>query len=148
MRTGRSILTLQGHVQGILTMDFSPDGYHLATGSEDHSCRIWDLRKRGCTYVLPAHKSLIAQVSPKHIHKVRTFRVCTRQEVMLLTSRCCSLFVMIVMQLWCSIISSCCYLASDMGCTPMRLAHPALFPLLAICGTAVSRQHLSLYKAV
>lgn len=63
MRTGRSIMALQGHVQGILTMDFSPDGYHVATGSEDHSCRIWDLRKRGCVYVLPAHKSLIAQVS-------------------------------------------------------------------------------------
>lgn len=62
MRTGRSIMALQGHVQGILTMDFSPDGYHLATGSEDHSCRIWDLRKRGCVYTLPAHKSLIAQV--------------------------------------------------------------------------------------
>ena len=75
MRTGRSILTLQGHVQGILTMDFSPNGYHLATGSEDHSCRIWDLRKRGCVYVLPAHKSLIAQVSTMHIHNVRTFRV-------------------------------------------------------------------------
>ena len=62
MRTGRSIMALQGHVQGILSMDFSPDGYHLATGSEDHSCRIWDLRKRGCVYTLPAHKSLIAQV--------------------------------------------------------------------------------------
>lgn len=62
MRTGRSIMALQGHVQGILTMDFSPDGYHLATGSEDHSCRIWDLRKRACVYVLPAHKSLISQV--------------------------------------------------------------------------------------
>ena len=67
MRTGRSIMALQGHVQGILAMDFSRDGYHLATGSEDHSCRIWDLRKRGCVYVLPAHKSLIAQVQ-LHLH--------------------------------------------------------------------------------
>lgn len=56
-------MALQGHVQGILTMDFSPDGYHVASGSEDHSCRVWDLRKRGCVYVLPAHKSLISQVS-------------------------------------------------------------------------------------
>ena len=62
VRTGRSITTLQGHVKGILSMDFSPDGYHIATGSEDHSCRIWDLRKRGCVYVLPAHRSLISQV--------------------------------------------------------------------------------------
>ena len=66
IRTGRSITALQGHVKGILSMDFSPDGYHLATGSEDHSCRIWDLRKRSCVYVLPAHRSLISQVITLH----------------------------------------------------------------------------------
>ena len=31
-RTGRSILTLQGHVKQILSTDFSPNGYILATG--------------------------------------------------------------------------------------------------------------------
>lgn len=76
MRTGRSIMALQGHVQGILTLDFSPDGYHVASGSEDHSCRIWDLRKRGCVYVLPAHNSLISQVSHQAVHRICTcFRV-------------------------------------------------------------------------
>lgn len=43
-------------------MDFSPNGYHLATGSDDHTCRVWDLRKRQCLYIIPAHNSLISQV--------------------------------------------------------------------------------------
>lgn len=52
----------QGHVKQLLTMDFSPDGFHLATGSDDHTVRIWDLRKRETVYTLPAHQSLISTV--------------------------------------------------------------------------------------
>ena len=44
----------------VLGVDFSPTGYHLATGGEDHTCRIWDLRKKGCLYVIPAHTSLVS----------------------------------------------------------------------------------------
>lgn len=46
----------------VLGVDFSPNGYHLATGSEDHTCRVWDLRKRQCLYIIPAHSSLVSQV--------------------------------------------------------------------------------------
>lgn len=49
-------------MQGILGMDFSPDGYHLASCAEDNTCRIWDLRKRACIYTIPGHKSLVSQV--------------------------------------------------------------------------------------
>jgi WD40 repeat protein len=31
-RTGRSVFVLQGHVRQVLSIDFSPDGYHVATG--------------------------------------------------------------------------------------------------------------------
>jgi WD40 repeat protein len=48
-----------GQVYGV---DFSPNGYHLATGSDDHTCRVWDLRKKQCLYIIPAHNSLISQV--------------------------------------------------------------------------------------
>lgn len=37
LRSGRNILTLEGHVQNVLAMDFSPNGYHCVTGSEDHT---------------------------------------------------------------------------------------------------------------
>lgn len=46
----------------VFGMSFSPNGYHLATGGEDHTCRIWDLRKRKSLYVIPAHSSSISQV--------------------------------------------------------------------------------------
>jgi WD40 repeat protein len=46
----------------VLGVSFSPNGYLLATGSEDNFCRIWDLRKREMLYSIPAHKSLISHV--------------------------------------------------------------------------------------
>lgn len=61
-RTGRSILTLQGHIKKILGIDFAPNGYCLVTGGDDHTCRIWDLRKKDCIYSIPAHMSLVSQV--------------------------------------------------------------------------------------
>lgn len=36
--------------------------WQVASGSEDHSVRIWDLRKRGALYTIPAHQSLVSQV--------------------------------------------------------------------------------------
>lgn len=32
----------------------------MATGSEDNTCRIWDVRKRSCLYTIPAHMSLVS----------------------------------------------------------------------------------------
>ena len=63
LRIGRSIVTLQGHVKGVLALDWSPNGYMLASGSEDHTCRVWDLRTRKCAYTLPCHQSLVSQAS-------------------------------------------------------------------------------------
>lgn len=62
MRTGRCIFTLQGHIKGVLAMDFSPNGYTMATGAEDNTARVWDLRQRACLYTLPGHTSLVSQV--------------------------------------------------------------------------------------
>lgn len=64
LRTGRSIMLLEGHVKAILALDFAPNGYQCASGSEDHSVRIWDLRKHGALYTIPAHQSLVSQVRP------------------------------------------------------------------------------------
>jgi U4/U6 small nuclear ribonucleoprotein PRP4 len=45
-----------------LGVSFSPNGYLVATGSEDNFCRIWDLRKKEMLYSIPAHKSLVSHV--------------------------------------------------------------------------------------
>ena len=49
-------------MNSILALDFSPSGYYLASGSEDHTVRVWDLRKKRSLYTIPAHKSLVSQV--------------------------------------------------------------------------------------
>ena len=39
------------HVQSeVLAVDFHPRGTVLATASDDHSMRVWDLRKRRCNF--------------------------------------------------------------------------------------------------
>lgn len=63
LRSGKSIMPLRGgHSKQVLCMDFSPNGYHLATGSDDHTVRIWDLRKRQNLYTIPAHTALVSNV--------------------------------------------------------------------------------------
>ncbi|KAI3981532.1 hypothetical protein MKX01_034923 [Papaver californicum] len=62
LRSGRSILTFEGHNKAVYGIGFSPNGYHLATGGEDNTCRIWDLRKKKSKYIIPAHSKQISQV--------------------------------------------------------------------------------------
>lgn len=69
-------MALEGHVKDILSMDWSPNGYILASGSNDNTCRIWDIRKRACTYTLPAHTSLVSQVCPCCHHICCRFLTC------------------------------------------------------------------------
>ncbi|XP_010412795.1 PREDICTED: U4/U6 small nuclear ribonucleoprotein PRP4-like protein [Camelina sativa] len=62
LRTGRSILVFQGKTKPLLSVNFSPNGYHLASGGEDNQCRIWDLRMRESLYTIAAHSNLVSQV--------------------------------------------------------------------------------------
>uniref|UniRef100_A0AAV1UVU6 Guanine nucleotide-binding protein subunit beta n=1 Tax=Peronospora matthiolae TaxID=2874970 RepID=A0AAV1UVU6_9STRA len=47
LRTGRSTHTFQGHESDINSVDFFPSGNALGTGSDDSSCRLFDLRAYG-----------------------------------------------------------------------------------------------------
>ena len=63
LRSGKCILVLQGHVKSVLAIDFSPNGFHIVTGAEDHTVRLWDLRARRSLYQIPAHTNLVSQVA-------------------------------------------------------------------------------------
>ena len=53
---------LDDHVQPILGLDFSPNGYQLATGSGDDTIRIWDMRASKALQTIPAHTSSVSDV--------------------------------------------------------------------------------------
>lgn len=61
-RTGKSVLVLAGHAKEILSIEFSPNGYQLATASGDDTVRIWDMRALKDIYTIPAHRSSVADV--------------------------------------------------------------------------------------
>jgi len=79
LRTGRTAMVLDGHVEGILTIAFSPNGYarapisvtpvltlphryQIATGASDDTIRIWDMRSLKALYTIPAHVSNVSDV--------------------------------------------------------------------------------------
>ncbi|KAJ3257729.1 hypothetical protein HK103_004356 [Boothiomyces macroporosus] len=62
LRTGRSIMVLKSHIKPILALNWSPNGYQLATGGMDNSIKVWDVRQAACIYTIPAHKNVVTQV--------------------------------------------------------------------------------------
>lgn len=53
---------LDGHLGAIYGVDFSPNGYHIATASQDNGCKIWDLRRRQPVYTIPSHTNINSDV--------------------------------------------------------------------------------------
>ncbi|KAL9010150.1 MAG: hypothetical protein Q9173_004893, partial [Seirophora scorigena] len=66
--TGKHLQTLTGHLAGISTLAWSPDGRTLASGSDDKSIRLWDV-VTGKAYPVPllGHHNYIYSIafSPK-----------------------------------------------------------------------------------
>lgn len=62
LRTGKSVLPILGHVKQLISSSFSPNGHHLATGSDDNTIKVWDLRRRQNLYSIPAHNKLISDL--------------------------------------------------------------------------------------
>lgn len=49
---GTCLNTLRGHTHRVWTIAFSPDGQLLASGSDDQTIRLWDVRNGTCQKVL------------------------------------------------------------------------------------------------
>jgi COMPASS component SWD3 len=51
-RSGKLIHTFEGHLAGISTISWSPDGATIASGSDDKTIRLWNvLTVVPCVYV-------------------------------------------------------------------------------------------------
>ncbi|MEX2717288.1 MAG: WD40 repeat domain-containing protein [Candidatus Sigynarchaeota archaeon] len=54
-----SFKTLRGHVSGILQLAFSPDGTKLASGSADHTIKLWDVTTGKVLHTMVGHEDKI-----------------------------------------------------------------------------------------
>jgi WD40 repeat protein/serine/threonine protein kinase len=61
--TGKELLTLKGHSNGINSVVFSPDGQRIITGSRDQTAKVWDATSGKELLTLKGHTSGINSVA-------------------------------------------------------------------------------------
>ncbi|KAJ2801617.1 ribosome assembly [Coemansia guatemalensis] len=59
----RCSATLTGHTEAVLTVSFSPDGKHLASGSGDTTVRIWDLATETPRVTCRGHRNWVLSLA-------------------------------------------------------------------------------------
>jgi WD40 repeat protein len=57
------LATLEGHAGGVWAIAFSPDGKTLASGSMDHTVRLWNLEPGELTATLEGHAKRVLAVA-------------------------------------------------------------------------------------
>lgn len=59
----REIITLEGHTDAVLSIEFSSDGQRIATASADGTARVWDPKTGGSLQILKGHRDYVRSVA-------------------------------------------------------------------------------------
>ncbi|XP_037936540.1 protein Notchless [Teleopsis dalmanni] len=59
----RCTSSMPGHAEAVISLSFSPDGEHLASGSGDTTVRLWDLNTETPQFTCSGHKQWVMCVS-------------------------------------------------------------------------------------
>ncbi|GMH33941.1 hypothetical protein BSKO_01775 [Bryopsis sp. KO-2023] len=59
----RCTASISGHSEAVLSVNFSPDGKHLASGSGDATVRLWDLNTQTALHTCKGHQNWVLVVS-------------------------------------------------------------------------------------
>ncbi len=62
-RTGKEVVMFDGHAFEVTSMDFSPDGRHIVTGSKDQTAKIWDIKTGELFHILGGHSDFVQTVA-------------------------------------------------------------------------------------
>lgn len=60
--TRELLRTFEGHTDGVWSLAFSPDGYVLASSSDDGTIRLWDISTRSCK-ILSDHTNRVRSIA-------------------------------------------------------------------------------------
>ena len=81
----RNMTTLRGHTDYIRTLTFSPDGKSLASGSPDHTIKIWDTATGRNTVTFDYHAAAGTVFALAYSRDGKTLAVgCNRKEAIML----------------------------------------------------------------
>ncbi|UKZ72527.1 hypothetical protein TrVFT333_000157 [Trichoderma virens FT-333] len=58
--------TLTGHSDGVMTVDWSPDGSQVVSGSGDKTAKIWDLASNKCITTFEGHTGTVMSAAWSH----------------------------------------------------------------------------------
>jgi WD40 repeat protein/serine/threonine protein kinase len=92
----QELLTFEGHAGFVTSVAYSPDGYRLATGSEDKTIRIWDATTGAVMHLLQGHAEAVRSLkyspdgqcvaSGSDDHFVKVWSATTGRELVTLGS--------------------------------------------------------------